>query len=244
MKKQAGISLSEVLISLLLSSLMVTILIQFYLSNKRHYLKSESMLTASLDLHWVSALLSDSIRRAGFTPCLSIDQLNFKKQGQIVHGFQIENESQQALQINRMHEHFAKVLRIQNRTQILVPRATVFNEKRSLLIANCEHAELKRILKMQPHASGVQITLDSPLQFSYTGTVYVGEYLEERWFIKKNTHGDPSLFYKLVQAEEITPIIQSLSMQLQQVQDKVFIKVTMGLLEGKTRSIRVAVRNS
>ena len=76
---------TEILISLFLATFILTVLTQFYLSNKRHYIDTQKQLENHLDLQWVRELLSDSIRRAGFTPCVGIRQLrvidsrNFKR---------------------------------------------------------------------------------------------------------------------------------------------------------------------
>ncbi|CAM4488461.1 MAG: hypothetical protein LEGION0403_FIIPPAGN_00416 [Legionella sp.] len=244
MRKHAGISLSEVLIGLFLSSLLMTMLMQFYSQSKQGYIEMERMLATNFDLRWVSDLLSDSIRRAGFTPCLGIDQLNLKKQGMLVHGLHIENGPRYLLQINRMHEQFAEVINIPNTRQILVPQASSFNKKRPLIIADCEQAEIQRSFSMRTHAKGVLITLDKPLQFKYTGVVYVGEYWEERWFIKKNAQGKPALFYQLGQPEEVTSLIQSLHSYRQHQNGAVLMQVALGLAEGGTQNIMVTVRGS
>ncbi|MFJ1268081.1 PilW family protein [Legionella lytica] len=244
MKKQTGISLSEVLIGLFLASLLMTTLMQFYSQSKQGYSEMERLLASHFDLRWVSDLLSDSIRRAGFTPCLGIDQLHLKKQGKPVPGLYIENGPRYLLQINRMHEQFAEVRNILNIRQILVPHATSFNKKRPLIIADCEQAEIHQRFTMSPHAKGVVITLDKPLQFQYTGTVSVGEYWEERWFIKKNAQGKPALFYQLGQSEELTSFIQSLHSRRQRRHGTVVTHLTLGLVEGSKQDIIVRVRGS
>src|SRR5690242_19280686 len=75
MKKQFGFSLSELLISLLLASSIMAMLTQCYLNSKHQYMQAQKILALRFDLQWVSDLLADSIRRAGFTPCLGIEQL-------------------------------------------------------------------------------------------------------------------------------------------------------------------------
>jgi hypothetical protein len=245
MRKQTGVSLSEVLISLFLSSLIITILMQFYLSSKHQYSEAQEILATSFDVRWVRDLMSDSIRRAGFTPCLGIDQLTVEDRrynGAAIHALSVKNQPQQLIQINRMNEHFAKVLAIQSSTQIVASQTVVFNEKRPLLIADCEHAEVHQIFSIQPYADRVLVTLDKPLQFTYTSSTYIGEFLEERWFIKKNSEGKETLHYQLTQTEEITPLIHSLKIHIQNLHEKTFIEVIMGLAEGKTQKLLVAVR--
>lgn len=217
---------------------------QFYSQSKQGYIEMETMLATHFDLRWVSDLLSDSIRRAGFTPCLSIEQLNLKKQGKLVPGLHIENGPRYLLQINRMHEQFAQAVNIPNPRQILVPHATSFNKKRPLIIADCDHAEIQQSFTMRPHAKGVLIILDKPLQFKYTRAVYVGEYWEERWFIKKNPQGKLALFYQLGQPEEVTSLIQFLHSRRQRRNGAVFMQIALGLAEGGTQNIMVMVRGS
>ena len=244
MKKQAGISLSEVLIGLFLSSLIMSLLMQFYSQSKQAYIEMETLLATHFDLRWVSDLLSDSIRRAGFTPCAGIDQLHLQKQGKLVPGLQIENGPRHLLRINRMHEQFAEVINFPSPSHILVPYATSFNKKRPLIIADCEHAEILQSFTMRPHAKGVLITLDKPLQFNYARSVYIGEYWEELWFIKKNSQGESALFYQLGQSEEVSSIIKSLHSRRERRHGVSVIQVTLGLAEGKKQHITVTVRSS
>lgn len=239
MKKQAGISLSEILISLFLASLLITLLVQFCSSTKRQYLEVEEILGAGLDVQWISDLLSDSIRRAGFTPCLGLDQLQTPLQG-----LKIGNSPQQFIEIKRMHEHFYKIASIKNATQIVVSHLPTFNEKHPLLIADCQHAEVQHIAHMENHFNGALITLEKPLQFTYDPATYVGEFIDERWFIKKNIEGEESLHYRSVQTEEISSLVHSLTITNRLVQGKQFLEIVMGLDQGKTHKIMVLVRGS
>jgi len=109
MTKQAGIGLSEVIISLFLASLILTLLTQLYLSNKRQYSEAQKLLETNFDLQWVSDLMSDSIRRAGFTPCLGIDQLKTidrRNNDKTLLGLKIEQSPLQLIQVNRTRELF------------------------------------------------------------------------------------------------------------------------------------------
>ena len=241
MKKQSGVSLSEVLVSLFLASLIITMLMQFYLSSKRHYLDAEEILAAGFDLQWVSDLLSDSIRRAGFTPCLGIEQLQLKENGELVRGLSIEK---QLIQVNRMSEHFVTLVNLKNATQILVSYSASFHEHRSLLIADCNHAEVHQIASISKESAGYLITLEHPLQFIYAPETYVGEFLRERWFIKKNVNGNLALYYQATQTEEVTSLIHSLQVINQVVHGKPFLEINMGLAENKVHKIMVAVRGS
>ncbi|KTC79962.1 PilW family protein [Legionella cherrii] len=247
MKKQAGLSLTEVLISLFLTSVIITTLFQLYLGSKRQYVEIEKILTTRFDLQWVSDLLSDSIRRAGFTPCLGIDRLQVidrRNHQNKIQALQIGNQPNQFIQVNRMNEHFTKIVKIQGATRILVQNPVSFHKKRPVLIADCEHAEVQELLEIEQQAENSLITLNKPLFFSYDGSVYIGEYLEEKWFIKKNAQGVDALHYQLVQSEEVTPLIHFLHTRNQRIKEKQFLEMIVGLDENKTLELRVAVRSS
>lgn len=245
MHKQSGVSLAEVLIGLALASLIMTLLMQFYLSSKRQYLEAEEILSRSLDLRWVGDLLSDSIRRAGFTPCVGIEQLKVndrRPNSVVIRALNVKNEVPQSIQINRMNERFTQVIKIKNSTQIMVASTVSFKAKRPLMIADCEHAEVQQIVDVELSPGGTLITLARPLLFSYAAHASVGGFLEERWLIKKNFLGEETLHYQLTQTEEITPLVHSLNIHQQNVRGRALLEVNLGLAEGKSHKLLVAVR--
>lgn len=245
MNKQAGMSLSEVLVSLFLSSIIFASLMQFYCNSKDHYLKAEKILAEELDLKWVSELLSDSIRRAGFTPCIGLDQLaviDTRPHTPSIHGLKIEMSSPQIIQINRMSEYFSKVVSVQNTRHLITSDPVLVHKKHPLLIADCDHAEIHQIDSMVPHAEGFLIILKKPLQFNYSASTYVGEYIEEQWFIKKNIEGGSGLYYRSFQTEELTPLVKSLEIHHQRRVDRSLIEVVLGLANGSYRKISILVR--
>ncbi|KTC83474.1 PilW family protein [Legionella cincinnatiensis] len=247
MKKQGGMSLSEVLISLFLASVIMTALIQFYLESKHQYLEMEKVLEAEFDVQWVDDLLSDSIRRAGFTPCLGLDQLkvtDHRNYQNNVHALNVKNQPSQFIQVSRMKEHFAKLIKIESPTTLLVQHLVSLNEKRPLLIADCKHAEIHELIGVNQQVNETRVILKKPLLHFYETSAYVGEFLEERWFIKKNAKRKNALYYQSIQAEEVTSLVHSLSLEKQFIQGKQFLEVTLGLEDDKTHKIMVAVRGS
>lgn len=245
--KHAGFGLSELLISLFLVSIIMTILTQFYLSTKRQYLEAQDVLSDHFDLQWVGDLLSDSVRRAGFTPCLGIDQLIAKDRRNAsrgISGLKVENQPRQLIQVNRMSEVFTPLVRVQGSTQLLVSHSGALNPKRPILIADCEHAEVHQILEVNSYDFGDLITLAKPLMYSYAASTYVGEWLEEQWFIQNTAQGDKALYYHLVQTEELTPLIHSLQIKDQRIHEKRLVEIFMGLEKDNTYRLVVAVRGS
>jgi hypothetical protein len=226
---------------------MMTALMQCYLNSKSQYLHAQKVLATRFDLQWVSDLLTDSVRRAGFTPCLGIDNLHAidrRKGLQTVTSVQIENKPRQFIQINRMNEWFVPIVRIINPTQILVPRTVEFNEKRPLLIADCEHAEIHQLASIESLPRNYRITLTKPMLFSYEPVVYCGEWLEEQWLIKKNARGKDALYYHGAQTEELTTHIHSLVVNSQWIHGKRLFEISLNLDEDKKQQLVVAVRGS
>ncbi|KGP62392.1 hypothetical protein EP47_13245 [Legionella norrlandica] len=247
MKVQAGFGLSEILISLFLASLMTIVLTQLYLSCKSQYLKEQKLLEINLDLQWASDLISDSIRKAGFTPCLNIERLktsDSRHLGRTIVGFQIENTSRSRLQINRMSEFFAEVVNILSPTQIITSQEIVSNIKHPIIISDCNHAEVHEILSINKLRNGQLIALRKPLVFSYGKTIYLGEWLEEKWFIQQNNAGENALFYKLFQTEELSPFIHEFSVMKEAGSEEQVLNLMFRADEANYRKLSVSVRSS
>ena len=247
MNKQRGLSLSELLISLFLASVVSMTLIQLYLGCKRQYLAAEKILASGFDLQWVSDLMGDSIRRAGFTPCLGIDQLttiDLRKNQNPIHSLLVGNQPYPFIQVQRMNENFTKLIKINNSKSIVVENFYEYHAKRPLIIADCIHAEVHELDSVENQGNQSILNLSKPLIFFYDTSAYIGEFIEERWFIKQNKNHKATLQYQSVHTEEVTPLIHSLSIRNQRIKNKQFLEVTMGLDDEKTHKIRVSVRGA
>jgi hypothetical protein len=91
---------------------------------------------------------------------------------------------------------------------------------------------------------GYMVTLAKPMIFSYPETTYVGEWFEEKWFIKANSKKENTLHYKLFQTEELTTLVHSLKSTQQRIKEKQIIEVNLGLYDGRHENLIVAVRGS
>lgn len=198
-----------------------------------------------MDVQWTKDLLSNSIRRAGFTPCLNIERLEVIDK-RLLPRF-VKNEAisvqQNTLQVNRMSEHFTELLAIYNPQQIVIASKYSIKKGGSILIADCVHAEIHQIKKIEKNNVFSKLTLSTPLYFSYPSITYIGKWEEETWFIKKNREGIPSLFFKLVRSEELSSLIHSLAVQKKPVGGKLVITLTLGLEQQQSQNVVVAVRS-
>lgn len=245
MRNTSGYSLFEILISLALASLISLIISQIYLMNKKQYYRIQRSLEIELDKQWISDLLTNSVRRSGFTPCLGVDQLEIvdrRNTTESITGLKIQTTPRQLIQINRMSELFTELSAIKSANQLVLVSTKGLQELRPLLIADCEHGEIQQITKIAKDSSGSLVTLAQPLLFSYSSRTYVGEWIEEQWYIKKNARGLNALYYKYIRSEELTTAVHSLLAHKKNKQQ--LVELLMGIEQGKTHRLLVAVRGS
>lgn len=242
MKYQNGFSLIEILLALFISSIILSMLIQFYVNNRNQYLKAQKQLSQQFEVQWVGELMANSIRRAGFTPCINVDRLegvDRRTLGNMVQAVVVNNQS---IQINRMEDDFIPLKAMKGASVLLLTKP--LNTKFPIIIADCQHVEINEIETIERLAQGFVVTLSKPLWFTYDDTAYVGSWLEERWFIKKNAFGKPSLYYHLFQTEELSPYIHALKVHEGHLKNKRFFEVALSLENENDYKMLTAVRGS
>ncbi|MDI9817605.1 MULTISPECIES: prepilin cleavage protein [unclassified Legionella] len=247
MIKQSGWGLVEIMVSLLLTLLLSTLLIQHYFISKRHYNKAQTLLEQSFELQLVNGLIRDSIRKAGFTPCLGIELLTTidrRTNSTSLSAFSTGGENQQMLQINRMSEQFAVVSEVIGPQKLLV---SSFSDKHGkagypVLIADCYHAEVQLISSVSQVKGKTVIELSKPLKFQYHSPFYLGEWLEESFFIRKNKAGKQALYYKRNHAEELTSLVNHLSINWQSKKGRILLQVLLGLENSEPVFIETMIR--
>jgi hypothetical protein len=235
------------MVYLVLSIIMIGSLSQIYLVHKQLYRGITREIDTNFDLQWINDLLADGVRRAGFTPCLRVDHLDIvdtRSGSHDIQSFKFESKPKQMLQINRMHEEFAEVAVLNNEYQITTSSKIQVQERYPIVIADCEHAEIHRVLKIEQLTHGSLITLTKPLVFTYPARSYIGEWIEERWFVRSNSRRINALYYQLHQSEELSPLVHSLLTQKRRVKNHDLLDITLGLDEEKVHKITVGVRGS
>jgi len=244
---EAGFGLTELLISLFLSTFLLMMLGQLYLSTKKVYLEVADRLAVEFDVQWVSDLLRDSIRRAGFTPCMSVEHLNTidtRNGRSVIRGLHIDKTVDPLIQVNRMHEEFYDLIKVAGANQILVSHHMQIRPKRPLIIADCHHAEIHTITAVRNLGKERLITLSQPLRFAYATESYVGEWLEEKWYIKRKNNGVNTLYYQSGHPEELTELIHTLFVKDSHKKGKRVLEVTLGLDNEQIKQLTVVVRGS
>ena len=247
MRHLQGIGLFEVLVALFLSSFIMIILMSQYLIAKKQYHHLQTNLEQRIDLQLVSEFMRESIRNAGFTPCLSIDSLvsvDLRDKPKPLVAIDLSADHHEQFGINRMSGQFDSLLEIENPMQLFITATEPLYPNESILIADCYHAEVQALREVVHLSHNQRIRLSKPLAFRYQEPIYVGPWLEERYFIRRDKVGRPSLFFKAQRAEELTSAVHSLSVQLTQYHGHSLVKIRLGLNNGPAMVLETRIRQT
>ena len=234
MNNQTGAGLPEVLISLFLACLIMTALMNHYLCTKSHYDHLQTALDEAMELQLAVDIMRDSIRQAGFTPCMSVDQLTTLDHRDGNQHLMAINRVETELQINRMSAYFDLLKSMSTSTQLWVTHEKTLHIAQSIIIADCYHAEVHRVMDVRQIVGGQIITLDNPLAFTYQSPVYVGEWLQERFFVPSQG----GLSYHRHHTEQLTPLVKRISIHV----NKALVQVKLGLSDARTLALDTKVR--
>ena len=216
------------LVALLLASLLSTITLRHYMSAKRQYLLVQSAIEENNALLEVITHIREGVRKAGFTPCLTLahlEVLDRRNESHKIFPFKIDGPS---LEINRMSDYFETVIEQNNASTRLVTRTRPINLGNPVIIADCRHAEVLNITKVQRAREGQMISFAKSLIFTYHSPVYVGEWLEERFFMKTAHSGKNVLMYHNHHTDVLTDSIQSLFIEAKTVSYHTVLRVRLG----------------
>lgn len=236
MRTITGYSLVEFLIALSLSSLIIMVLMQQYAVVKRYYFSSNKEVQLYQELIWIRSLLQRSIHNAGFTPCANIDTLISMdhQQQKPLQSFIAETD----LSLSHMDESYLSATLLSNE-YLQVKSTETFKEKDWLVFADCFHAERQQIRAISFDASGSILQLAHPLTFPYQKQLYVGKWIQERYFVRENKLGKRILYYHYNKNEALSENVRELQISLQNDLVSVLLRLDNGeklLLENKIRS--------
>lgn len=230
MNKENGFSLIELVVSLFVASLLITLIMQQYLIAKGQFKKMQLLMEQAIELEMVMDLIRDSVRRGGYTPCQGISSLESidRRTNKIkLAAIETKTGKDNYLQINRMNEYYSTLIKQLSPTQLLVKSNISYENQQAILISDCYHAEVQESLEARKTAAGTIITLKKPLAFNYASPVYLGEWIEEKFFMKKNKKGHNSLFYKKNHVDELSDFINLNSVDLNSLQGKSLVKLNL-----------------
>ncbi len=239
---QSGLSISELLISLCLSMLIIVAVSSQYLQAKQRYLHIRDRIERSYELQLVSGLLHDRIKRAGFTPCMPITQLtaiNGYNDRAYLPALELNNKS--SLQVNRMSEYFSSS-HILSSKQLLATEPVLLRPNLKILIADCQYAEVHIIDKVSNSPVGQLIQLKHAIRASFTPPVYVGEWLQERFYIKHHPGMPSSLYYHHNHSEELSRYVVNFTGKIIPDTHSDLVQLDLQLNNGELFTIETGIR--
>lgn len=229
--KSLGYSLIEMMVSLFLASLIMTALMQSYSACKKEYLRIDQMLDRRMVLMDLANQIRDAIQKQGFTPCLSLNHIEVTDQ----RYHSKSPETHQGLRLQRMSEQFSRVEKKLSPYELIIePGHESYRAGDAILIADCMHAEIHSVSKSADH----HLHLKEPLAFAFRGSIYLGAWIDEFYYVRKNKAGKPVLIYQLKHSEELTPYVQSIKVK----ESQRFYQVDLGLDDGSHFEIEASSR--
>jgi prepilin-type N-terminal cleavage/methylation domain-containing protein len=246
MREEGGFTLSEMLVSLFITSILFSVLFQVYLSIKDQYTKNQELIEFNIELQWIGELLGHNIRQAGFTPCRRVDHLQSADRRHMdipLAILQIAQVPAAALEIHRMSNTYSVIMRIIGGQKILISGDIMLSPKYPIIVADCFHAEVHQVASMQRQAGGYLITLSEPMLFDYQLNSYIGNWLEEKWYMKTDSKGHKHFSYRLLHSEELSPLISVFQVLKEMVNDRLVVSILLGDPKYNVNSMLFSVRN-
>ena len=240
MNRQHGTSLAEMLVALVSSSLLILILMNQYLGIKRHYQRTEHRLENAMDVQLISDLIRDSTRQSGFTPCLGLDHLTTidtrnRRQGLI--SIEIQPGENAGFQINHMSDHYDLLINQTSSASWTSAREASYLRQSPVLISDCYHAEVHTIERIRSVNGHSVIRLNQPMEYTYVPPIYIGEWLEERFYVRQGV-----LFYKLRHADALSTAVNHWSVSLIRRHEKRMVNLVLVLEDSKSIQLDTQLR--
>jgi len=210
-RKCAGFGLTELLVSFFISTLLILILTQHLLSVSRQHGQVHTTLDRAMELQWVFDVMRDRVHHAGFTPCRRLDHLvsmDTRDVPESLLPIEIKGDMRSTLCIRKMNETAPAQAHIKEDAVFMVDKSISLKSDRPVLIADCIHAEVHDVDRIEPTRGGRLVYLKKPLVFEYASSVYVGEWVSESFFLKK------SFFYQQHRVDKLTSWLSSVAFEI------------------------------
>tara|TARA_Y100000588_G_C14227306_1_gene913755 strand:- start:1479 stop:2210 length:732 start_codon:yes stop_codon:yes gene_type:complete len=186
MNKISGFGVTEQLISILISSIILMCLVQFYLSFKKFFFLYHMKAQEFSENILISELIRNRIQHAGFTPCMNVKHListNIFDDQKPIRPFTVQMLPSPQLTIERMSENYDHTTIVDSRHIIIDNNQFKLKKNDKILIADCFHCETASVQSLKKSKGQSVIELSHALAHRYQGRVYVGSYLKETFYL-------------------------------------------------------------
>jgi len=238
-RKQAGFGLTELLVSFFISTLLILILTQHLLSVSRQHHQVHATLDQAMELQWVFDVIRDRVHHAGFTPCRRLDHLvsiDTRDVPESLMPIELDQEHHAKLYLRKMNEAAITQASIKTNTVFFMNKSVSLKPDRPIIIADCTHAEVHDVERIEPTRGGHLVYLKKPLVFDYEPQVYVAEWMVEAFYFKK------ALFYQQHRADKLTSHIKSIFFELENHTSYPKLRMQFVLHDGTSDSLEARVR--
>jgi hypothetical protein len=260
-----GITLMELLVAMGLASFMLAGIWRVYFYFRHAHDRLEKQLITAYELQLVTSLLRNSIRRAGFTPCMPLNSL-WTEDG--LYAYQIKDAG---LTLNRMSEP-VYLTQVQDNRHLLLTVDPTYTTSQGLsaesrmlatwldpadklrdvgsgeerlkthLIADCYHAELIHIKAIKTSYEGQQVELSNALHFNYLPPVYLGEWLSETYYMRYKPY--PALMVKTLHADVLSPEVLAFHVKEKLYKGGTLLQITLGLFTADEHQLLTRIRSA
>ncbi|WP_367607334.1 hypothetical protein [Legionella sp. W05-934-2] len=196
-------SLSELLISLFLSTLLGSLLLQQYVSLSENTNRQLTLFKHQFEQTLLSKLITDSIHQAGFLPCGSQSTFDIwdASQSQWIKQQALITKPQQLI-ATYMDKNF-QPLASDYSSMPVVAKAIGLSPNHAILLTNCRYSELNLIQSVKSMGSQYQIVLAYPSRFVIDEDSYIGLWHQDNFEFQHDT-----LFYGDQKRERITQALK------------------------------------
>ncbi len=211
--KEAGFSLTELIVALALSVMLVFVLIQQLLLVSREAVHVHQALDENTELQWVVDWMRMRIHHAGFTPCYRLDKLKTRDTRAVPEpmvSVAVSTDKEPTLSIKKLNEQATLNAEIKYPNELWV-KAYPMDVTRPILVSDCMHAEVHDVDYVIKNQEGYALHLKKPLAFHYPGNTYIGEFVSEAFFFRNN-----KLYYQHHRVNEVTSRMQNVTFKLEQ----------------------------
>lgn len=185
-KYEAGLTLLEVMLSLVLGLLIISFLLEIYVASMR----SQQLQNALMELVEKNRLIEKNIGHAihssGYVGCMQLShanaltstKINLTPESSITgddHSFTVQYAQNDVIQIDA----------IKYPDVIMLSDEKIIEPGQELLIADCFHSELIVVDHVSHTKNQQNIYLSSPLQFIYTPQVEIASIQKNHYFVKQ-----------------------------------------------------------
>ncbi len=220
--KMKGFNLVELSVSMALTLIVLSVLLQQYVQVKQYDDKLYASIEEVMEIYSILGLMRDRIQHAGFTPCQSLDYLKHSTDDLNKINFASLTLLPHQIVSRRMGEPFSSALTLSaNRIKLMKNIQCSPGDK--VVIADCEHVEVRLVKQIEQGTKGIEMELQHPLTFSYRSNLYVGPWVEERFFMKPSKLGDSLLIYQTKHSETLS--IQIQNMMITHDMNKIYVSL-------------------